>query len=150
MTSYFQSKGYFDVKVTADLNRQPNVISLVYRIEQGPRHKVENVTVSGNRHFSDQELLSRAAVHKARLFSHGNYSEQLLRRTVSSITDLYRAAGYGQAKVVPHVTTSNGNLVISLAVQEGPRDIVDEFATARQHERAAKSIGAERASTRAR
>ena len=69
--------------------------------------------------------------------------------TVSSITDLYRAAGYGQAKVVPHVTTSNGNLVISLAVQEGPRDIVDGSATARQHDRAAKSVGAERASTRA-
>ena len=58
LTSYFQSKGYFDVKVTTELNRQPNAISLVYRIEQGPRHKVENVTVSGNRHFSDRELLS--------------------------------------------------------------------------------------------
>ncbi len=30
LTSYFQSKGYFDVQVTTELNRQPNAISLVY------------------------------------------------------------------------------------------------------------------------
>jgi outer membrane protein assembly factor BamA len=125
LTSYFQSKGYFDVRVTTEFNRQPNAISLVYRIEQGPRHKVKDITVSGNQHFSDRQLLSSATVHKGRLLSHGSYSERLLRETVSSITDLYHAAGYSQAKILPRVTKSNGNLIIALAVEEGPRDIVE-------------------------
>ena len=38
-------------KVTTELNRQPNAISLVYRIERGPRHKVEDITISGNQHI---------------------------------------------------------------------------------------------------
>ena len=125
LTSFFQSKGYFDVKVTTELNRQPNVINLLYRIEEGPRHRVQKITVSGNRQFSDRTLLSTAAVQKGRLFSHGKYSERLLRQTVSSITDLYHAAGYSQAKVTPRVTRSNGNLIIALAVQEGPLDVVE-------------------------
>lgn len=125
LTSYFQSKGYFDAKVTAEVNRQPDDIDLVYRIDRGPRHKVGNITVSGNRHFSDKDLLASAAVSKGGPLSHGKYSEQLLRQTVSSITNLYRAAGYGQAKVVPHVTKSNGDVIIALAVQEGLRDTVD-------------------------
>jgi outer membrane protein assembly factor BamA len=125
LTSYFQSKGYFDAKVTTKVNRQPNDISLIYRIDRGPRHKVENITVSGNRHFSDKDLLSSAAVSKGRLLSHGKYSAQLLRQTVNSITNLYRAAGYSQAKVVPRVTKSNGNLIIALIVQEGLRDTVE-------------------------
>src|ERR1019366_5039161 len=96
LTFYFQSKGYFDANVTTEVNRQPNDISLVYRIDRGPRHKVENITVSGNRHFSDKDLLASAAVSKGRLLSHGKYSAQLLRQTVNSITNRYRAAGYGQ------------------------------------------------------
>ena len=125
LTSYFQSKGYFDVKVTTEVNRQPNDISLVYRIDQGPRHKVENITVSGNRYFSDKNLLASAAVSKGRMFAHGKYSAQLLRQTVISIANLYRAAGYSQTKVVPRVTKSNGNLIIALIVQEGLRDTVE-------------------------
>ena len=125
LTSYFQSKGYFDVKVTTEVNRQPNAITLVYRIDQGPRHKVEKVTVSGNQHLSDKDLLAHAAVAKGGLLSHGNYSAQLLRQTVTSIANLYRSAGYGQAKVVPRVTKSNGNIIIDLTVQEGLRDTVE-------------------------
>jgi outer membrane protein assembly factor BamA len=125
LTFSFQSKGYFDVKVTAEVDRQPNAISLVYRIDQGPRHKVEKITVSGNQHLSDKDLLARAAVAKGGLFSHGKYSAQLLRQTVNSITNLYRNAGYGQAKVVPRVTKSNGNIIIDLTVQEGLRDTVE-------------------------
>jgi outer membrane protein assembly factor BamA len=125
LTSYFQSKGYFDVKVTTELNRQPSVINLLYRIDRGPRHRVKNVTVSGNHKFSDRTLLSSASVRKGRLLSHGSYSAQLLRQTVTSITNLYHASGYSQAKIVPHVTNSNGNLIIVLAVQEGPFDIVE-------------------------
>ena len=130
LTSYFQSKGYFDAKVTTEVNRQPSAISLVYRIEQGPRHKVEDVTVSGNGHIPDKTLLSSAAVSKGRLLSHGRYSEQLLRRTVRPITNLYRAAGYSQARVVPRVTKPNGNLMIALSVQEGPLDTVDALTIA--------------------
>jgi outer membrane protein assembly factor BamA len=125
LTSYFQSKGYFDAKVTTEINRQPSNINLVYRIDRGPRHKVGNITVTGNQQFSDKVLLSSAAVSKGGLLSHGKYSEQLLRQTVSSITNLYRAAGYGQAKVVPRVTKSEGNLIIELTVQEGLRDTVE-------------------------
>ena len=83
-------------------------------------------------------MLSSATVSKGRLLSHGKYSEQLLRRTVSSITNLYRAAGYSQAKILPRVTKSNGNLIIALTVQEGLRDTVETSAIARKRNRDAQ------------
>ena len=64
-----------------------------------------------------------------------------MRQTVSSITSLYRAAGYGQAKISPRVTKSNGNLIIALAVQEGPRDIVEALQLQGNATVPLKSIG---------
>ncbi len=37
LTDYFQKKGYFDVKVTTDFQRQPDQISLVYTIDRGKK-----------------------------------------------------------------------------------------------------------------
>jgi outer membrane protein insertion porin family len=127
LDSYFQSKGYFDAKVQADVNRQPAAISIVYRIQTGARHKVADVTVKGNEHFSDREVLSRTQIKKAGFVGHGKYNQELLRKSIASISNLYKNAGYGQVRVTPHVTRENGNVVVALFVQEGPLDIVDSL-----------------------
>jgi outer membrane protein assembly factor BamA len=125
--SYLQSNGYFDAKVETKATHQPSGIRIVYRITKGARHKVEDVTVSGNRHYSGKELLARAQVRKAQLFSHGKYSPELLRKSVSAIANLYKSAGYGQAKVTPRVSRDRGNLVVALFVHEGPLDVVESL-----------------------
>src|SRR5262249_51194327 len=43
LIDFFQSKGYFDAKVTTEFHEQPSLIDLVYRIDSGRKHTVESI-----------------------------------------------------------------------------------------------------------
>ena len=40
LTAHFQSKGYFNAKVNADIREEPSQLSVVYHIQKGERHRV--------------------------------------------------------------------------------------------------------------
>lgn len=124
LVSYFQSKGYFDTQVAADVTPQNPGESIVYRITKGPRHKVTGVTVAGNQSLSDKELMPHVTVEKGRFFSHGKYSNKLARSSVKNLEGMYRAAGFSTVKVTPQVKDDSGNISVAFQVNEGPRDIV--------------------------
>lgn len=124
LISHFQSKGYFNVQVTVNTEKQPNGQSIVYTVAKGPRHKVEEVSISGNQAIPEEELISHVAVHEGGLLSHGSFSEKLLRKSSSNLEDVYKAAGFSTVKVTPLVKNSGGDLVVTFRVVEGPRDVV--------------------------
>lgn len=125
LISYLQSKGYFDVKVDAKVEQQPSGKLILYEITKGPRHKVAAVDVTGNRHFPDKTLLSHVTVQKARFFSHGTFSQKLVRASVKNLSDLYKADGFSSVKVTPEVKNQNGNVTVTFRVDEGPQDLVE-------------------------
>jgi len=128
LVSYFQAKGFFDAKVDTNIIQQPAGKTIVYAIHKGKRRKVDSVAVKGNQHIGEDELLPLVAVKRARLFSHGKYSEQLVHRSINNLETVYRNAGFGQAKVVPQVTTEkNGDINLRFIIDEGPRDVVQSF-----------------------
>src|SRR5262249_8353508 len=53
LISYFQAKGFFDVKVDSQLNDTAGSDTVVYRIAKEKKHKVTDVSVSGNEHLPD-------------------------------------------------------------------------------------------------
>jgi outer membrane protein insertion porin family len=130
LLSYLQKKGFFDAKVTADVQKQPDAETIVYRVTKGPRHKVTDVTFAGNHQFSDKDLLSTVTVQKRSwlFFSHGSYSNQLVRESVNNLKRLYEAEGYSSVAVRPQVTNHDGNIAVSFQVDEGPRDIVESLS----------------------
>ena len=107
LTSYFQAKGFFDAKVQShDSERPIRRRDCAVSDRKGPRGKVEAIEFHGNDHFSDKDLKSHVPVTKRMAlnpFSHGKYSEQLVRKSVKNIEGLYRGAGYSQVKVTPKV-----------------------------------------------
>ena len=126
--SYFQSKGYFDTKVDVKVNKADAATSITYDIQKDGRFKVSQVGFKGNQRFSSKQLQSHVSVEKAHLFSHGAYSENLVRTSVKNLRDAYRAAGYSQAEVVPHVARNNGNIDITFQVTEGPLNVVRQLS----------------------
>src|SRR6202040_205976 len=48
LANYFQSKGYFDVQVAPQVQQSPDQVEIVYRIQKGRNHKVENSAFTGN------------------------------------------------------------------------------------------------------
>jgi outer membrane protein insertion porin family len=148
LTSYFQSKGYFDAKVVSKIERQSSGVVVLYQINKGRRGKVESIEFHGNKHFSDKELKQQVPVTK-RIplwpLSHGKYSEQLVRKGVKNIEGLYRGAGYSEVKVTPKVVKESNELQLTFQVQEGARDIVESLKvegtkTLSQHELAPKGM----------
>jgi len=134
LLSYVQSQGYFDAKV--DLERQTNaethVLSVTYRIDSGELHKVVKVQITGNRYFRDADL--RALVHTqpaSLAFSHGRFSESLLRNDAGGIENMYRANGFAQARVDTRVADNyrgvKNQLAVLIHVEEGPQTLVGTF-----------------------
>lgn len=129
LVSYFQSKGLFDAVVQTKVVRSAKLTTIRYVIRKNAKHKVESVTVTGNTAFSTKDLLNHSDVEKAHwwLFSHGQYSEQLLRKSVDNLKAVYQNAGYSSVQITPRVTRDHGNIEVTYVVQQGARDYVSQL-----------------------
>lgn len=127
LVSYFQGKGYFDTAVDAQSVAGPTGDTVTYRITKGEKFKVSKVSLKGNKHISSSRLMPGIEVTKARLFSRGKYSQELLNASVANITKVYQSEGFSSVRVRSRVTNRQRRLHIYLNVIEGPRDVVNSL-----------------------
>jgi outer membrane protein assembly factor BamA len=128
LIDFFQSKGYFSVKVTTNFQNEDSNVELVYNVERGSRHRVESVDFRGNQHF-DKDVLSRQAAVKAHrlLLSRGKFSDKLLRQSVTGITAFYKNLGYEDVKVDTDVVDREPKVYVTFQIAEGPQTLVDNL-----------------------
>ena len=124
LVSYFQGKGYFDVTVDAQFNKQKTGDTIVYSVVKEKKHKVTEVNLQGNQQVKADDLTPHIAVEKSHLFSPGKFSEKLVRTSVKNLKAVYQSNGFSAAQVVPTVSKQDGNVKVVFQVKEGPRDIV--------------------------
>ncbi|MCU1239780.1 MAG: outer membrane protein [Candidatus Acidoferrum typicum] len=126
LASYFQSKSYFDVKVDSHFDQKPDEIRVVYDVHKGDKHKVQEVHFEGNHYFSDQQLQAHILIKKARLlFVRGKISNELVRKSVASITNLYKNEGFEKAKVEPQVRDHEPQIDVTFRILEGDQERVN-------------------------
>ena len=124
LTSYFQAKGLFDVKVDAQLKDEQERKTIVYQITKGSKHKVASISVSGNHQLPSSELDPHLTVEKSHLFSPGDFSDRLVRTSVQNLTAVYKSEGFSSVHVSSKVLNRGGNIKVQFEVVEGPRDVV--------------------------
>ncbi|AXC11871.1 Outer membrane protein [Acidisarcina polymorpha] len=127
LISYFQAKGFFDVKVDSDSKILATGDTIVYRISKEKKRKVSEVSVSGNTHLPSSDLTSRLTVQKSHPFSPGNFSEKLVRSSVKNLEAVYQAQGYSSVQVASKVVNDGPAIKVVFVVDEGPRDIVNSL-----------------------
>src|SRR5579863_10459174 len=128
LANYFQSKGYFDVQVAPQVQESPDRVDIVYRVQKGRKHKVENIAFMGNHAFNDAALRAAIVIRKKKfLFSRGRYSETLLRSSVNKIVNMYQVAGYPDVRVETRVQDSEPKVDVTFEITEGMRAIVHNF-----------------------
>ena len=128
LIDFFQSKGYFDTKVTANFHNQDSNVDLVYDVNRGSRHKVETVAFHGNQHVDKGELIEQVAVKPHRLLiSRGKFSNKLLRQSVNVVTAFYKNRGYEDVKVDTDVVDREPKVYITFQITEGPQTLVDNL-----------------------
>jgi outer membrane protein insertion porin family len=125
LINYFQEKGYFDVQVKTEFQRQPDKISLTYEIDKGKKHRVEDISFRGNRNLSDDNLRSHIQIQQHHFLSRGRFSQKLLQKSVKDIEALYRDTGYEQIKVTPEVIDHEPEIDVTFQINEGPETVVD-------------------------
>jgi len=136
LRDYFQKKGYFNAKVDfweTDTKDGEHIVT--FDIDRGDLHKVESVTISGNKYFDRETIRERLqAVPATLLVPHGRFSQAILARDVAVMEQLYRSNGFQQVKVTGSVNDSDedhhqNRLHITYIVEEGAQTKVakDEF-----------------------
>ena len=127
LIDFFQSKGYFGAKVTADFHNNSNV-DLVYNVNRGSRYKVETVALRGNEHVDTRDLVEQVAVKPHRLLlSRGKFSDKLLHQSVGNITAFYKNRGYEDVKVDTDVVDRAPKIDVTFQITEGPQTVVDHL-----------------------
>jgi len=126
LIDFFQSKGYFDVKVTTSFQNESSHVELVYNVERGSRHRVETVDFRGNEHFDNDLLIRQVTVkpHRLVLLSRGKFSEKLLRQSVTGITAFYKNLGYEDVKVDTDVVDRELKVYVTFQIAEGTQTLV--------------------------
>jgi outer membrane protein assembly complex protein YaeT len=107
LRNYFQRLGYFDVKVDhAPQALAAEQVTITYRVQLGPRRRVQTVSVAGNHYFGSATLKDLLSVHSASTIDpHGAYSQALVSADVAAIQNVYRDNGFANVKVVPETST---------------------------------------------
>jgi outer membrane protein insertion porin family len=130
---YLQQRGYFDSTVKVHLVGQNTPSErVVFAVDLGVKHKVFAVNIKGNKYFSTDLLRERMQVQKSNAYQRsGRYSPSLVTADVNSIEALYRANGFGDAKVTTDVKdvddAANGKplktaqIYVTYTVVEGPQ-----------------------------
>jgi len=118
LRDYYQSLGYFDVKVEHQRETPgPDEVDIVYKVVLGQRRKVEQVTVSGNHYFDSATLKDLLSVHEANtLDRHGLYSQALVTSDVNALEAVYQNNGFSKVDV-----TAQTSLVQKKNVAPGSR-----------------------------
>ena len=134
LAAYFQTQGYFDVRVTYNIALPPNGDELIdYDVDRGPVHKLVKLEINGNHYFDDDTIRERINVIPATLirYRHGRYSRQYLERDLDAVRALYRSNGFRDVEVtskeVDDYKGQVGHIAISIEVKEGPQWFVSKL-----------------------
>jgi outer membrane protein assembly complex protein YaeT len=123
----FQRLGYFEAKV--DHQRQnggTNDVTILFRVQLGPRSRVEKVAIAGNHYFDSATLKDLLGVHAADVLDHhGVYSQALVTADISTLETVYKNNGFADVKVaseisVPETVAMNSSSLKGGAPPVGP------------------------------
>jgi outer membrane protein assembly complex protein YaeT len=121
LRDYFQGLGYFDVKVNHE-QQSPSAEQevILYRVQLGPRRRVQRVWVAGNHYFDSATLQLLLSVHAAdALDRHGAYSQALVSADINALQAVYQNNGFSKVRVTAETSNSeNGAPDASLSAKE--------------------------------
>ncbi len=119
LRDYYQRLGYFDVKVDHEQQAaSAEQVVILYKVLLGPRRRVEQVSVTGNRYFNAATLKQLLSVHAAdTLDRHGAYSQAMVSADVSALQAVYQNNGFSKVKITPETSTPETVAADSRATQ---------------------------------
>ena len=106
LRDYYQRMGYVDVKVDHEQRTiNADQVEILYKVNLGPRRRIEKVSVAGNLYFDSATLRELLSVHAADTIDrHGAYSQALVAADVSALQAVYQNNGFPWVKISPETS----------------------------------------------
>ncbi|HYA17656.1 MAG TPA: POTRA domain-containing protein, partial [Bryobacteraceae bacterium] len=134
LRDYFQSRGYYDAKVSDPVQHVENGVTVIeYTIDRGDLHRVVALSVTGNRYFDDKTIRERMVI-APRSFElrRGRYNEGFRKQDVAAIEALYQSNGFRDVKVTTRVVDDylgrTGDIAVFFTIEEGDQYTVSSLA----------------------
>ena len=111
LADYYQGMGYLDSKVGEPIvSLEGSDLIVTINIEEGPRYKLADLSLSGDMIIPQQEMVSKLTMQP------GDWMErEKLREDISYLTTLYADQGYAFTDVRPNLSVNRENNTISLS-----------------------------------
>ncbi|NOX97326.1 MAG: outer membrane protein assembly factor BamA [Nitrospirae bacterium] len=126
ITSLYQEKGYYLVKVKAEverLNKEQKVIINI-TIEEGVGVRVKEIKIEGNHSFPGKRIKKIMATRVAGFFTRGVFKEEDFQGDLERIISFYQNQGFIKARIVDtqkRLDKSKGRIYLTIKIEEGPR-----------------------------
>lgn len=120
LTAYYRGLGFFSAKIGRELeyDEEGKWATLRFIINEGPRYKVRDVAIIGNRKFQTPELAEALKLKGGKFFDQAS-----MTRDISSLQDRYGGIGYVFCNVQadPRFMETPGELDLVYQIEEGDR-----------------------------
>jgi len=124
---FYKDNGFYDIDISTpevrfDENKQN--VSILIKINEGVRYKIENISFERNNVYTEKELLKVITLKKNRI-----YQQKELETSMQVIAELYAEKGYLKVNIEPEVKKDvvNGKISINFVIQEGDVVYVDKI-----------------------
>ena len=121
LVEIYQEKGYLDAKVIAEAESSADMRRgyVTFKIEEGPIYIVDEIIITGNQHFSDDELRSELKLKVGDF-----YSRDRANYDVKHVRGRFLEAGFVDADAVVERTLdplARGKVKVEFTISEGKR-----------------------------
>ena len=105
LTAYYRNFGFFNAVIDTEVryNDDHSKVTVTFVVHEGPRYKVRNVSVAGNKIYSTDDLFTLIELEQGKEFNAGE-----MTRDVSTLKDLYGSNGYINAASLGRSTLPGG------------------------------------------
>ncbi|MCL5021954.1 MAG: outer membrane protein assembly factor BamA [Nitrospirae bacterium] len=135
---YYEEEGYWLAKVVPVINKvSENEVYLTFQIDEGPKIKVRQIVITGNRAMSAKKIKGAMKTSPWKIysfiFSSGYYKKETMSQDIEAIRDLYYNNGYIKVMVSdPEVklTPDKKGMIITIHISEGEQYRIASIALA--------------------
>jgi len=140
----YEKKGFGDVEIITqiDTNKDTNKAKVTFSVTEGKRIKIKNITVEGNKAFSDSRILRLMKTKRAWLLNAGLLKEDVLEEDMERIKAFYRKNGFADIAVSYELKRNPKRplLYVFITVEEGQKYLVGSVTVSGNAQVAQKEI----------
>ncbi len=125
---YYQEKGYYVVEIESELQSEEDSkidYTLVFKIKEGPKVRIQEVEFVGNEVFEDSKLAGKMGNKPKGFLRSGNFDPEKHEEDKQKIIDFYHEEGFIDAAIVDDTVIIHEDdprwMTLQFSVYEGKR-----------------------------